>query len=90
MRLPVFAKRHPEPALGASGPIVAGRRRSYSRQVLWRVRAILVMALGLSLAQLIPALTSTVSAASPLNIFVGYFDTHTVPFTLEPAEPVAL
>ena len=45
------------------------------------------MALGLSLAQLIPALTSTVSAASPLNIFVGYFDTHTVPFTSNQPSP---
>jgi fibronectin type 3 domain-containing protein len=51
------------------------------------VRAILVMALGLSLAQLIPALTSTVSAASPLNIFVGYFDTHTVPFSSNQPSP---
>ncbi|MGH3172449.1 MAG: fibronectin type III domain-containing protein [Streptosporangiaceae bacterium] len=46
-----------------------------------------MMALGLSLAQLIPALTSTVSAASPLNIFVGYFDTHTVPFSSSQPNP---
>ena len=34
-----------------------------------------------------PALTSTVSAASPLNIFVGYFDTHTVPFSSNQPNP---
>jgi fibronectin type 3 domain-containing protein len=87
MRRLVFTKRHPEPGRSTSGTTLSGRRRSYSRQVLWRVRAILVMAVGLSLAQLIPALTSTVSAASPLSIFAGYFDTHTIPFSSNQPNP---
>ena len=34
-----------------------------------------------------PALTGTASAASPLNVFVGYFDTHTVPFSSNQPNP---
>jgi fibronectin type 3 domain-containing protein len=45
------------------------------------------MALGLSLSSLVPALTGTASAASPLNVFVGYFDTHTVPFSSNQPNP---
>ena len=54
---------------------------------LRRVRTVLIIALGLSLSSLVPALTSTGSAASPLNAFVGYFDTHTVPFSSNQPNP---
>lgn len=52
-----------------------------TRQVLRRGSAVLAMILGLSLFQLVPELISPASAASPLNVFVGYFDTHEFPFT---------
>jgi hypothetical protein len=45
------------------------------------------MTLGLSFASLIPVLTSTASAASPLNVLAGYFDTHTVPFSSNQPNP---
>jgi fibronectin type 3 domain-containing protein len=51
------------------------------------VRIVLIIALGLSLSSLVPALTGTASAASPLNLFVGYFDTHTVPFSSNQPNP---
>jgi titin len=51
------------------------------------VRAVLVIALGLSLTQLVPALISPASAASSLNVFAGYFDTHTVPFSSNQPNP---
>ena len=54
---------------------------------LRRVRTVLIIALGLSLSSLVPALTGTASAASPLNVFVGYFDTHTVPFSSNQPNP---
>jgi fibronectin type 3 domain-containing protein len=47
----------------------------------------LIIALGLSLLSLAPTLTGTASAASPLNAFVGYFDTHTVPFSSNQPNP---
>jgi hypothetical protein len=79
MRHPVITKRHQ--ALGRTAPRTGRAQvsRSYGRHVLWRMRTILAMTLGLSFASLIPVLTSTASAASPLNVFAGYFDTHTVP-----------
>ena len=66
---------------------VADRHGRSSRRVLQRARAVLVIALGLSLTQLVPALISPASAASPLNVFVGYFDTHTVPFSSNQPNP---
>lgn len=45
------------------------------------------MTFGLSFVPFIPALTSTASAASPLNVFAGYFDTHTVPFSSNQPNP---
>jgi hypothetical protein len=51
------------------------------------MRTVLVIALGLSLLSLAPVLTGTASAASPLNVFVGYFDTHTVPFSSNQPNP---
>jgi len=65
----------------------AYRPGSSARRTLRRARTILVIALGLSLAQLVPALTGTASAASPLNVFIGYFDTHTVPFSSNQPSP---
>jgi hypothetical protein len=66
---------------------VADRHGRSSRRVLRRVRAVLVIALGLSLTQLVPALISPASAASSLNVFAGYFDTHTVPFSSNQPNP---
>ena len=65
-------------------------RRSETRKrwpALRRVRTVLIIALGLSLSSLVRRLTGTASAASPLNLFVGYFDTHTVPFSSNQPNP---
>jgi fibronectin type 3 domain-containing protein len=70
---------HPVPA--------AGRPGRSARQVLRRVSAALVTVIGLSLSQLIPALASPASAASPLNVFAGYMDTHTVGFSSNQPNP---
>ncbi|HEV2257826.1 MAG TPA: fibronectin type III domain-containing protein, partial [Streptosporangiaceae bacterium] len=45
------------------------------------------MVLGLSLAPLAPMLASPASAASPLSVFVGYMDTHTVGFSSNQPSP---
>ncbi len=45
------------------------------------------MILGLSLFQLVPTLISPAWAASPLNVFAGYMDTHTVPFSSNQPNP---
>ena len=45
------------------------------------------MILGLSLAPLAPVLASPASAATPLNVFVGYMDTHTVGFSSNQPNP---
>src|SRR5690242_2802470 len=54
---------------------------------LRRMRIVLILALGLSLSSLAPGLTGVASAASPLNVLVGYFDTHTVPFSSNQPNP---
>jgi len=54
---------------------------------LRRVRTVVLMALGLSLSSLAPGLIGIASAASPLSVFVGYFDTHTVPFSSNQPNP---
>jgi hypothetical protein len=87
MRRPVITKKHPALARIMSRTARAHVSQSYGGHVLWRIRAILAIALGLSLAPLIPALTSTALAASPLNVFAGYFDTHTVPFSSNQPNP---
>jgi titin len=51
------------------------------------VNVVLVALLGLSLFQFAPELITPASAASPLNIFVGYFDTHEFPFTSNQPNP---
>jgi len=69
---------------------MAGRHERSARQALRRRHTILVVvvvAFGLSLTQLGPALSASASAGSSLNVFVGYFDTHTVPFSSNQPNP---
>ena len=74
--------------LGLVGGSVMLRSKPGKRwPALRRVRTILIIALGLSLSSLVPGLTGIASAASPLNVFVGYFDTHTVPFSSNQPNP---
>lgn len=80
-------KRRSAPARARQRITDADRRGNSARRVLRRVRAVLVIALGLSLSSLVPGLAGTASAASPLNVFVGYFDTHTVPFSSNQPNP---
>ena len=56
------------------GSVMLSSENRKRRPALRRVRTVLIIALGLSLSSLVPALTGTASAASPLNVFVGYFD----------------
>jgi len=68
----------------------AGGHETPVRQALRRSHTILVMVVvgfGLSFTQLVPALTASAAAVSPLNVFVGYFDTHTVPFSSNQPNP---
>src|SRR5260370_28301224 len=65
----------------------ADRPGRYARRVLRRGAAFLVAVLGLSLVQLVPVLAGPASAASPLNVFVGYMDTHTVGFSSNQPNP---
>jgi fibronectin type 3 domain-containing protein len=51
------------------------------------MRAGLVMLIGLSFLLVAPLETSPAAAASPLNVFVGYFDTHSVPFSSNQPNP---
>jgi fibronectin type 3 domain-containing protein len=54
------------------------------------IRAVLVvlaLALGLSLTQILAGSAVPASAASPLNVFVGYMDTHTVGFSSNQPNP---
>ena len=55
--------------------------------MLRRLNAVLVAILGLSFLQFAPGMISPASAASPLNVFVGYFDTHEFPFTANQPNP---
>ena len=74
--------------LGLVGGSVMLRSKPGKRwPALRRVRTVLIIALGLSLSSLVPGLTGIASAASPLNVFVGYFDTHTVPFSSNQPNP---
>ena len=61
--------------------------KSARRVLLRRTAAFAAVILGLSLAQLAPVLVSPASAASPLNVFVGYMDTHTVGFSSNQPNP---
>jgi fibronectin type 3 domain-containing protein len=60
---------------------------THQRRVLRRVSAVVVMILGLSAFQLVPQVISPASAASPLDVFVGYFDTHSVAFSSNQPNP---
>ena len=75
MRQSVIRIRHLASAL-------ANRRR-----LLQRASTVLIMISGLTLFQLTPAVIWPASAASPLNVFVGYMDTHTVPFSSKQPKP---
>jgi titin len=71
---------------------IPGGRAHWSgaRKASRRVRAIVVVVvvgLGASLTQLVPGLIGPASAASPLNVFVGYFDTHSVPYSSNQPNP---
>ena len=65
----------------------ADGRGNPARRLLRRGSALLAIILGLSLFQLVPALINPAAAASPLNVFAGYFDTHTVPFSSNQPNP---
>jgi fibronectin type 3 domain-containing protein len=56
-------------------------------RTLRRVGAVLATVLALSLCQFGTGLISPASAASPLNVFVGYFDTHSVGFSSNQPNP---
>jgi fibronectin type 3 domain-containing protein len=55
--------------------------------VLRRMCTGFVVILGLSFFLVAPLGTSPAAAASPLNVFVGYFDTHSVPFSSNQPNP---
>jgi hypothetical protein len=57
------------------------------RQRPRRAATLAAVILGLSLAPLAPVLASPASAATPLNVFVGYMDTHTVGFSSNQPNP---
>ena len=80
-------KRQSSPAQVNHRAHDAGRPGNPARRVLRRGSAILAMILGLSFFQFVPQLISPALAASPLNVFVGYFDTHTVPFSSNQPNP---
>ncbi|HSZ31133.1 MAG TPA: fibronectin type III domain-containing protein, partial [Pseudonocardiaceae bacterium] len=65
----------------------AERSGRSARRLLRRAAAFAAVVLGLSLAQLAPVLASPASAATPLNVFVGYMDTHTVGFSSNQPNP---
>ena len=68
-------------------PPESGRPRSLARRLRRRVTTVIAMALALSSFQLVPDLIGSAVAASPLNLFVGYMDTHTVPFSANQPNP---
>ena len=47
----------------------------------------IVVSLALALLQFAPGMMKTASAATPLNVFVGYMDTHTVPSSAKQPSP---
>jgi fibronectin type 3 domain-containing protein len=85
------SKRRPAPVRAIRGTSGAARPRTArprtARQALRRLNAVLVAILGLSFLQFAPGMVSPASAASPLNVFVGYFDTHEFPFTANQPNP---
>ena len=75
-----------EAAAAGTSEQQAPRKVTHQRRVLRRVRAALIMILALSVVQLVP-IVAPASAASPLDVFVGYFDTHSVPFSANQPNP---
>ena len=86
MRRSKGSKRRPAPVRAIRGTSGAARPKT-APQVLRRLNAVLVAILGLSFLQFAPGMISPASAASPLNVFVGYFDTHEFPFTANQPNP---
>ncbi len=86
MRCSETNKGQSVPAPADQGVPDADRPGNSARQVLRRV-VVLVTILVLSLFQSVPGVISPASAASPLNVFVGYMDTHTVPFSSNQPNP---
>ena len=86
MRRSKGSKRRPAPVRAIRGTSGAARPQT-APQVLRRLNAVLVAILGLSFLQFAPGMISPASAASPLNVFVGYFDTHEFPFTANQPNP---
>jgi fibronectin type 3 domain-containing protein len=80
------SKRQSTPVRPIRGTSRAARRTTAPR-VLRRLNAVLVAILGLSFLQFAPGMASPAAAASPLNVFVGYFDTHEFPFTANQPNP---
>src|SRR3954469_10917245 len=51
------------------------------------ILVVVIVGAALSFTQLFPGSTTPASAASPLNVFVGYFDTHSVPYSSNQPNP---
>src|ERR1700751_1398206 len=62
-------------------------RSDANKRPLGRVSVILAVILGLSFIPFLPQLISSASAASPFNVFLGYFDTHEFPHTSSQPSP---
>jgi Fibronectin type III domain len=86
MRRSEISKKQPGPAL-ARGTPYADRHGKSAWRAPRRVVAVLTTALALGLLQFVPEVIGPVSAASPLNVFVGYFDTHSVGFSANQPNP---
>jgi fibronectin type 3 domain-containing protein len=88
MRRSNAGKAHPLQAQRNHGASPCADRPGNSvRLVLRHIRASLVVILGLSFFLFVPLGISPASAASPLNVFAGYFDTHSVPFSSNQPNP---
>ncbi|MCW2905313.1 MAG: hypothetical protein JWL68_102, partial [Actinomycetia bacterium] len=72
--------KRPASILSGRPALVAGVRAGHRRaRALRNVTLGLAVSLVLALLQFAPGMIETASAATPLNIFVGYMDTHSVP-----------
>src|SRR5579864_8530264 len=87
MRRTAANTRHWVLALAKRWLRAAGRPGKSARRVPRRAAAFTAVILGLSLAQLVPGLASPAKAASSLNVFAGYMDTHTVGFSSNQPNP---
>jgi fibronectin type 3 domain-containing protein len=87
MRRSEINKKQPALALANRGTPEVDRPGKSSWRMLRRAGTVLATALALSLYQFGAGLISPASAASPLNVFVGYFDTHSVGFSSNQPNP---